>query len=104
LKNNFFIIISNSFGKVLWNTSLGCLKFRNIEKKSIEAFNFSLNSAVEFILINNNLSNLFLKLEGIKFNFLKKIYKFFSNKLKKYTINFLGFKNINMIAYNGCKK
>ena len=52
LKNNFFITISDNLGKSLWGRSLGCFKFKNIQKRSVEAFNFNLQAAVDFIIRN----------------------------------------------------
>ena len=104
LKNNFFITISDNLGKSLWGRSLGCFKFKNIQKRSVEAFNFNLQAAVDFIILNNNKENIFLHLEGIQFKLLRKIYKFFFNKLRKYNIQILGFKIVNLISHGGCKK
>lgn len=102
VKNNFFITVFNNFGKIIWTRSLGCFKFKNIEKRANEAFNFSLNSLIDFIL-NNNIKNIFLKLAGIRFNILKKIYMMFLHKFRKYKLYILGFSFVHLISHNGCK-
>ena len=56
---------------------------------------------VEFLSPFQEKYSIFLYFENVKKWQLYKIYLFFIKKLK---INFLGFRLINIIPHNGCKK
>lgn len=101
-KGNFFVVILNSFGKVLSNINSGCLGFKNIQKRTIDALYSILNFVFEFTLRIQGISFIILRLEGIKYYYLNKIYNFFIKKLRKHRIYLLGFKVINSIPHNGC--
>lgn len=102
-KNNFFIIISNVYGKVLFSKSSGILGFKNIHKRSSEAFSTICISAFTFI-IRSQVSFLFLKYEGIHLRVLRSITNQFMSFFKKYRVTILGFKVVNKIPHNGCRK
>ena len=101
LKSNFFLTISTHLGKTLLNINSGYLGFKNIQKRSIEAFNKVLMFGVEFLSPFQENYSIFLYFENVKKRQLYKIYQLCIKKLK---INFLGFRLINTIPHNGCKK
>ena len=104
LRGNFFLHISNSWGKLLFNKSCGELGFKNIQKRNKEAFQNLLAAGVQYLLQIASGYNLFIKIEGAKKYFIKQIKIQFVNILKSYNIKFFGVKLINKIAHNGCKK
>jgi hypothetical protein len=77
-KSNFFISVSNNYGKVLFLKSAGCFGFKNTSKKSPEALNTGLRAMFKYILILEK-SYFFLKLEGGNEDSLDVIYKQFYN-------------------------
>jgi hypothetical protein len=100
-KSNFFLIISTGFGKSLLSTNSGYLGFKNIQKRSVEAFNKVLMFGIKFLYSFKRNYYAFFYFENVKKSKLAKIYKAFIKKLK---IKFLGFSMINKIPHNGCKK
>ena len=100
-KSNFFLTISNGLGKVLLNINSGYLGFKNIQKRTTEAFNKVLLFSMEFLSRFQDKYYIFLKFESIKKRELYKIYNFLKKKLK---ISVIGFKIINRIPHNGCKQ
>lgn len=102
-RSNYFLIISDNWGKILFTKNSGSLGFKNMQKRSIEAFNHLLLITVKSILVYNNCL-VFLKLDGINKNSLKAIYVQILKFLKKYKINIIGFKMVYNIPYNGCRK
>jgi hypothetical protein len=101
-KSNFFFVVSDYFGKVIFTKNSGSLGFINIQKRSIEALNSLLEVGLkEFLLLNKRY--LFLKLEGLKATACKEIYKHLILFLKKNNIVLIGFKYINKIPFNGCR-
>jgi len=102
-RGNYFIVISDRFGKVFFTKSSGNLGFKHIQKRSTEAFDALIAEAIKFLLGVENPS-VYLKLEGVQKKVLKEIHLQFLNIIKKYKINVLGFKVINKIPHNGCKK
>lgn len=102
-RNNFFLIISNMLGKVLFIRNSGMLGFKNMNKREIETFKIILLSSLKFILTLKK-KKIFLKLEGQKKFFLREIYKQLLNLLNKFNIKILGLSIINKISFNGCRK
>jgi len=102
-RSNYFLIVSDDSGKVLFTKNSGSLGFQNMQKRSTEAFNSLLASAVKYILSHNN-SLVFLKLDGVNKNVLEDIYVQVLKFLKKYKINVVGFKIVHSIPHNGCRK
>jgi ribosomal protein S11 len=103
-RGNFFFIISNNAGKILFEKTGGNLGFYNITKRKVEVFNELLLLTFKRILIIIGTLNFFIKFEGLKVHYLWTIYKIFIKKLKQQKINILGYKAINKIAHNGCRK
>lgn len=102
-RSNYFLIISDYFGKILFTKSSGNLGFRHIQKRSVEAFDAIVAQAIKFILSAGNHS-IFLKLEGFNKKNLEEIYLQFLKIIKKYKINTVGFNIVNKIPHNGCRK
>jgi len=101
-KSNFFCIVSNSKGQVLFTKNSGNLGFSNIQKRSVEALNSLLEVFLKEILLLKK-KYVFLKLEGLKLNILKDIYKHIIPFLKKNNIILIGFKHLTKIPHNGCR-
>jgi hypothetical protein len=101
LKSNFFLIISTNSGQVLLNTSSGSLGFKNIQKRSLAAFDKILSFGIEFTSCYPNNNYIFFKFENVKKVKLYKLYKAFFKKLKK---RFIGFEISNKIPHNNSKK
>jgi hypothetical protein len=100
-KSNFFLTVFNGLGKVLLNINSGFLGFKNIQKRTAEAFNKILSFGVKFLSRFNEKYSIFLKFENIKKWELHKIHKVLIQKLK---LTFVGFKVVIKIPHNGCKK
>jgi len=108
LRGNFFLIISDYSGKLIFNKSCGMLGFKNINKRSKDAFQMLLSSAVDFLrhqaLDNIANYNIFIKIEGAKKHFMKQINNQFFKVLKTSNLKIFGIKLINKVAHNGCRK
>jgi len=103
LKSNIFLIISNSLGKIVQVKNSGELGFRNIGKNSLEVLEEMLSEVVNYFS-RKKVSNVFFKIEGVRSEILDEIYKWFMLHLKKIKVQVLGFKIINKIGHNGCRK
>lgn len=103
-RNNYYFILSNILGKVLFKKNSGILGFKNANKKSIEALKLIFFIVFKYIFKLSGTNKLFLKLEGSKKNILREIYKQFLKLLNKFKIKILGLIIINKISFNGCRK
>jgi ribosomal protein S11 len=103
-RGNFFFIISNNVGKILLEKTSGNLGFNHIAKRKMEVFNELLLLVFKRVLFIIGTLNLFIQFEGLKAQYLRAICKIFIKKLKQQKINILGYKSINKIAHNGCRK
>jgi ribosomal protein S11 len=101
-KSNFFCIVSNSSGKVIFTKNSGTIGFSNIQKRSVQALISILEIALKEILLLKK-TYIFLKLEGFKINALKDVYKHLIISLKKNHIGVLGVKRCYKIAHSGCR-
>lgn len=101
-KSNFFFIVSNSCGQVLFIKNSGSLGFSNIQKRGVEALMSLLEVSLKKIILLKK-QYLFLKLESIKRNNSKLIYKYLILFCKKNKIILIGFKHVNKITHNGCR-
>ena len=79
------------------NVNSEYLGFKNIQKRSIEAFNKVLMFGVDFLYHFQEKSSIFLYFENIKKRELSKMYKIFVQKLRE---KFIGFRLINVLSYN----
>lgn len=100
-KSNFFFIVSDGLGKTLLNINSGYLGFNNIKKRTTEALNKVLFFGFDFLSKYTENYYLFLKFENIKKRELRKLYKVCLKKLK---LTFFGFRVVNKLPHNGCKK
>lgn len=103
-RNNYYLILSDSVGKVLFTKNSGMMGFKNTTKRSIEAFNSILFEVFKKIFYLKAKKKIFLKIEGSKKYILREIYKQFLKMLNKYNIQTLGLVIVNKIAFNGCRK
>lgn len=103
-RNNYYLILSDSVGKVLFTKNSGMMGFKNTTKRSIEAFKSILFEVFKKIFYLKVKKKIFLKIEGSKKYILREIYKQFLKMLNKYKIQTLGLVIINKIAFNGCRK
>jgi hypothetical protein len=102
-KSNYFFIISNNSGKVIFIKNSGNLGFRNMQKRGVEALSMLLETCLkEIIFLKKNY--FFLKIEGLKLNVLKIIYKHLIFFFKKNKIVLIGFKHIHKNSHNGCRR
>lgn len=101
-KSNFFCIVSNESGQVIFIKNSGSLGFNNIQKRSVEALNSLLEISLKEILLLKK-KYIFLKFEGLKVSVLKDVYKHFIIFFKKNNITLIGFKRVSKIPHNGCR-
>jgi len=100
--NNFFCILYNSLGKVVFKTHSGYLGFSNIKKRSIEALSVILQQLLLSIQ-NLKFNSIFIKYEGLKLRFLVHISKLLFSWSNKYKFSIAGIKYINKIPHGGCR-
>lgn len=103
-KSNFFLIISNRFGKTLFTISSGNVGLKNIKKREFESVKILLLQGFKYLLKSNKTNNIFFKIEGSNSYFLSKIIKYFLSLKMKYSVNLIGVELINKKSHNGCKK
>lgn len=106
LRGNFFLMMSNTLGELIWKKSCGVLGFKNIEKRSKDSFKDLLRNGIEFILslkLDKN-HRFFLTIEGAKKEFLKQICIDFINVLTFGDFKFSAIKLLNKGVHNGCRK
>lgn len=98
--NNFFIIISNEVGKVIFSKSVGSIKLG--KKRSDNVIINLCNMATSLSIYSNKI--ILIRLEGFPRNLSKKIRKLFYSKLldQNTSVCFLGV--IQKISHNGCRK
>lgn len=104
VKNNFFLNISDSCGKLLFIQTAGTLNFTNINKRGLEVFKALILSGFSFLLgLGQHKKNIFLKIEGFKRRSLKLFYKEYKT-ITYSKFKFLALKVINKVPHNGCRK
>ena len=104
LRNNYFIILSNTLGKIIYTKSCGIYNFQNIQKRNNESFKMIILDMFKHISQQNIKNQIFLKIDGSKKNILREIYKEFFFLIRKYNIKILGLIITSKIAFNGCRK
>ena len=104
LRSNFFLTVSNNLGKVIFLKSSGIANFKNIEKRTNDAFIALLDNIIQYLIHLKTKNFIFLKLEGLSKKNLKQIYDYFIKILNIQNIKFAGFKILNKVAHNGCRK
>jgi hypothetical protein len=102
-RNNYFLIISNTIGKILFTINSGQVGFKNISKCSIESLKIILQQGFKFF-IGLKKKRMFFKLEvSIKY-ILYEIYKQFLIFFQKYKTKIPILKIINKISHSGLRK
>jgi ribosomal protein S11 len=104
LRGNFFVLISNQYKKLIFNKSCGNLGFKNIQKRTKDAFQNLLSLSVQYLLNLSTKNKLLVKIETAKREILNQIYNKFLNILKAYKFNIFAVTLINKISHNGCRK
>jgi ribosomal protein S11 len=104
LRGNYFLLISDNSKKLVFNKSCGNLGFKNINKRTKDAFQSLLSVGVQHILNITGNIQLFLKIEGAKKEILQQINNQFFNVLKNYNFKIFIIELINKISHNGCRK
>jgi ribosomal protein S11 len=101
-KSNFFCVVSNGFGQVIFVKNSGNIGFSHLQKRSVEALDSLLEVSMKELLLLKQ-KNMFLKLEGLKVGYLKNVYKRFILFFKKNTLVLTGYKRVIKIPHNGCR-
>lgn len=103
LRNNYYVILSNTLGKILCTKSCGNYDFKNSQKKNIESFKIIILDIFKYISQQDFSKKIFFKIDGSKKKILREIYKQIFFYINKYKIKFFGLTITNKIAFNGCK-
>jgi ribosomal protein S11 len=104
LRGNFFILISNQYKKLIFNKSCGSLGFKNIQKRSKDAFQNLLAASLQYLLNLNTTNKLLVKIDSSKREILNQIHNQFISVLKLYNFNVFAISLINRVSHNGCRK
>jgi ribosomal protein S11 len=104
LRGNFFILISNQLKKLIFNKSCGNLGFKNIQKRTKDAFQNLLSLTLQYLLNLSTKNKLFLKIDAAKKGVLKQLHNNFISILKSYKFNVFAITLVNKIVHNGCRK
>jgi len=104
LRGNYFLLISDHLQRLIFNKSCGIYGFKNIEKRTSEAFDTLLFSAIHYLNNFDSSNHIYLKIEGaskeLLYQISSKFIKYFQNHVVKLCI----LKLINKVAHNGCRK
>lgn len=103
VRGNIFLIVSTNIGTQILSKNSGSLGFKNRKKCSVESLQQLLDLGLNTIL-SKKVNAFFLKLEGIHFRNLREIYKSLFGFVKAKRLYLIGFKVINKIPHNGCRK
>jgi ribosomal protein S11 len=105
-RSNFFVTILDFSGTPIYKSSAGSLGFKNIHKRSPEAFSQTLFECTRYLISAKNTvdSNITIILMGVQRYQLREIRKKILLPLKrnKYSITTVGC--YLQIAHNGCRK
>jgi ribosomal protein S11 len=104
LRGNFFVLISNQCKKLLFNKSCGNLGFKNIQKRTKDAFQNLLSLSLQFLLKLSKTNKLFIKIDSAKREVLNQMYNQLISILKTYKFNVFAITLINKVSHNGCRK
>jgi ribosomal protein S11 len=101
-KSNFFCVVSNESGQVIFLKNSGNLGFSNIHKRSSDALDSLLEASMKELLLLKK-RYMFLKLEGLKVSFIQNVYKRFIIFFKKNMLILTGIKRVIKTPHNGCR-
>jgi ribosomal protein S11 len=104
LRGNFFVLISNQSKKLIFNKSSGNLGFKNIEKRTKDAFQNLLSLSLQYLIGLSAKNKLLIKMEAAKRKVLNQIYNQFISVLKSYKFNVFAITLSNIVSHNGCRK
>jgi ribosomal protein S11 len=104
LRGNFFVLISNQSKKLIFNKSCGNVGFKNIQKRTKDAFQKLLSLSIRYLLRLSIKNKLLIMIDLAKREVLNQIYNQFINVLKSYKFNVFSVMLINKISHNGCRK
>lgn len=104
LRGNYFLFISDHLQRLVFSKSCGSYGFKNIEKRTIEAFDTLLYSAIHYLNNFDSSNQILLKLEGINKELLFRINSKFIKHFQNYVLRCSILKVINKVAHNGCRK
>ena len=104
LRGNFFVLISNQSKKLIFNKSCGNLGFKNIQKRTKDAFQNLLSASLQYLLNLSTKNKILIKIEGTKKDTLNEIHTQFIRVLKSYKFVVFALRLINKISHNGCRK
>jgi len=104
LRGNFFLLISNQYKKLIFNKSCGNLGFKNIQKRSKDAFQNLLAVSLQYLLKLNTTNKLLIKIDSSKREILNQMHNQFISVLKFYKFDVFAITLINRISHNGCRK
>ena len=104
LRGNFFVLISNQYKKLLFNKSCGNLGFKNIQKRTKDAFQNLLALSLQYLLKLSTTNKLFIKIDSAKREVLNQMHHQFISILKTYKFNVFAITLINKVSHNGCRK
>jgi ribosomal protein S11 len=104
LRGNFFLLISNQYRKLIFNKSCGNLGFKNIQKRTKDAYQSVLALGIQYLLKLGVKNKIFIKIEAAKKEVLSKIQNDFVGVLKHYKLNVFAITLLNKVLHNGCRK
>ena len=104
LRGNFFLLISNFLGKLVFSKTSGSVGFKNIQKRNKDAFQNLLKLGIQYLLKLNGTNEILLKTEGMTKKILRLIQTKFINILELHKIKIFAIKLVNKISHNGCRK
>jgi len=104
LRGNFFILISNQYKKLIFNKSCGNLGFKNMQKRTKDAFQNLLSLSLQYLLNLSTKNKLFIKIDAAKKVVLNQLHNHFINVLKSYKFDVFAITLINKVSHNGCRK
>jgi ribosomal protein S11 len=104
LRGNFFLFVSNQHKKLIFNKSCGNLGFKNIQKRSKDAFQNLLAVSLQQLLNLNTVNKVFIKIDSSKKEILNQVYNQFIKVLKFYKFDVFAITLVNRISHNGCRK
>lgn len=104
LRGNFFVLISNQIKKLIFNKSCGNLGFKNVKKRTKDAFQNLLSLSIQYLLNLNTKNKLLIKIEAVKKEILNQMHNQFISVLKYYGFHIFAITLIDKTSHNGCRK
>lgn len=102
-RSNFFFVVSDGLGQVVFLKHSGNFGLKNIQKRTLDALNTILLVTIKFVL-GLKRQAIYFKLECLNKEALQVIYKQLFFFFKKTSLNIIGFKVATRLVHNGCRK